>query len=114
MRGGQARVLRGREGPVEVGPVGVRVGLVRQGLGSIGRGGGREGGGLGEQGVFRVIGDGKTLWNSPPTQNGMSSFKVDVDVSEIDVLKLQIDRVANERSATTIWLDPLLKSKHKR
>jgi serine/threonine protein kinase/tetratricopeptide (TPR) repeat protein len=64
--------------------------------------------------VFRVLGDGKTLWNSPPTQNRMSSFKVDVDVSEIDVLKLQIDRVANERSATTIWLDPLLKSKHKR
>ena len=60
--------------------------------------------------VFHVLGDGKTLWKSTPTRDRKSSFTVDVDVSEVDVLLLQIEMVGSggEARASAIWLDPLL------
>ena len=61
--------------------------------------------------TFRVLGDEKELWSSPPTGAQSKSYDVAVDVSSVDILTLQIKPVDDETNATTIWLNPLLLSK---
>ncbi|HTN73982.1 MAG TPA: NPCBM/NEW2 domain-containing protein [Pirellulaceae bacterium] len=58
--------------------------------------------------TFRILGDGRELWSSPPlTQHGdWSGF--DLDVAGVDQLELRVDCPGDHSFAWGAWLDPVL------
>lgn len=64
-----------------------------------------EAGGDGMQ--FRVLGDGKVLWASPTLQLPQLA-NIDISVSGVQVLELQVDSLGNNLYDHADWLNPML------
>jgi hypothetical protein len=57
---------------------------------------------------FRVVGDGKILWTSKPMTRPRAPEKLEVRVSGVQVLRLEIDCPGSFMRAHAIWVDPQL------
>jgi len=56
--------------------------------------------------IFRIVGDGRILWESPKATKKPVPFQI--DVSGISHLRLQITTKGNSANGHTVWLDPVL------
>lgn len=64
---------------------------------------------------FSVVGDGKTLWNSPVMKKGDAAVAADVDVSTVRFLSLLVDDGGNGRGEDHAdWMEPRLTGVSKR
>jgi hypothetical protein len=58
--------------------------------------------------AFRVIGDGKLLWESRPMQKCGQSHACEVTVEGVNIIELQVSCPANNYYSWAAWLDPSL------
>jgi len=56
--------------------------------------------------VFKVFGDGRLLWQSRPIQQNGASQDCDVDIQDVDVLKLQVECNGGAVFAYAVWIEP--------
>lgn len=61
----------------------------------------------GDGAKFRILGDGKVLWESAPLQHSMLD-SLSIDVSGVQVLTLESDKLATDNYDHTDWLLPAL------
>lgn len=58
--------------------------------------------------VFRVVGDGRELWKSPPMKESGSSQAFDLDIAGVDKLELFADCPGDYGHAHAAWVEPQL------
>ncbi|HWA98804.1 MAG TPA: protein kinase [Pirellulales bacterium] len=58
--------------------------------------------------TFRVVGDDRELWASPPVQDEQQGVQADVSVRGIGQLRLEVHCPGNAHSAHAVWIDPRL------
>jgi hypothetical protein len=58
--------------------------------------------------IFRVVGDGKTLWLSKPLQKSEVSISFRVNVTNVKKLELFVDCPGIYNFAWALWIDPIL------
>ncbi len=69
---------------------------------------GHEEGQADSQHTFRVLGDGKVLWESRPLQKRNDGEDCEVDVSGVRVLRLEVVCPGEAHAGWTGWLEPQL------
>src|SRR5262249_48092741 len=58
--------------------------------------------------IFKVLGDGKVLWESKPLQKQGSSQSFTVSVAGVDKLELEVHCPGTPANAHAVWVEPQL------
>ncbi|MCE9607262.1 MAG: protein kinase [Planctomycetia bacterium] len=58
--------------------------------------------------VFRVHGDGKILWQSPPLTEGDLGFDCNIEIRGVEQLRLEVVCSGPTNLANAVWIDPRL------
>ncbi len=58
--------------------------------------------------TFKIVGDGRTLWTSPPLQKLSAGEPFDVSIAGIDRLELVVDCPGSCEHCHAVWIDPML------
>src|SRR5205823_1509379 len=58
--------------------------------------------------VFRVVGDGKVLWQSQPKKEPQVGTDVAVSVAGVKILRLEVDCRGPSVNGHAVWIDPRL------
>lgn len=56
--------------------------------------------------TFRVLGDGRLLWQSEPMQKGKVLQAVSVPIANVKVLELQVESEGDYTGAHCVWIEP--------
>ena len=56
--------------------------------------------------IFKVLGDGKKLWQSKPIKLCKQTQLCDLDISGVDKLELEVHCSGGNSNCSALWLDP--------
>jgi hypothetical protein len=56
--------------------------------------------------VFEVLGDGRSLWRSPPVQQSKAPQECRVDIKGVNVLELRVNCAGVNDAAHAVWVEP--------